>query len=277
MANVPTPWARRVRRWLRFSLRTLLVFVTLLCIVLGIWLERVRRQYAIVKAISDTGGWVEYEIEDAKVERDKKEPLWHKNPFGRDLFHCVRSATVKDRQLLKRIAKLRGLTSLTVRDTKLRDDDLLALVGCKSLRSLELTGSWREGMWIGMPTFHPTGNVQIESAPLTDRALENVVRLESVQHLEISGTHFSKKGLQQLAALKRLKTCRIDFYGEGTESPQKSWVEPFKQHRELEGLTWIGPGDSVTLERVNPWTVKNNADWLSSIGLKPPPLPGIEQ
>jgi hypothetical protein len=48
------------RRWAQLSLRTLLVIVTVLCVVLGMWIVPAERQRRAVAAIEAVGGSVEY-------------------------------------------------------------------------------------------------------------------------------------------------------------------------------------------------------------------------
>ena len=54
--NVAAKPARSRRRWLRFSLRTLFIVVTLLCVWLGIQVNAARRQREAVTAILNIGG-----------------------------------------------------------------------------------------------------------------------------------------------------------------------------------------------------------------------------
>ena len=54
---------KRRRRWLSFSLRTLLVVITIFCVALGYWVHRANRQKAVVKWVEDNGGYVHYEFE----------------------------------------------------------------------------------------------------------------------------------------------------------------------------------------------------------------------
>jgi hypothetical protein len=53
--------SRPRRRWFRFSLRTLFVLLTILCIWLGVLVLRARNQQRAVQAITAAGGWVLYD------------------------------------------------------------------------------------------------------------------------------------------------------------------------------------------------------------------------
>src|SRR6476659_4651164 len=55
--------ARMKSRWFRFSLRTLLLLITALCVWLGIQVNAARRQREAVAAILKAGGRVHYDYE----------------------------------------------------------------------------------------------------------------------------------------------------------------------------------------------------------------------
>ena len=53
------------RRWFQYSLRTLFVLVTVLCVWLAVTVERVRKQREAVEAIEALGGQVYYEYQSS--------------------------------------------------------------------------------------------------------------------------------------------------------------------------------------------------------------------
>ena len=55
------------RRWFRFGLRTLLIFLTVLCVWLGFQVNAARRQHAAVQAILQAGGTVAYDYQTVPV------------------------------------------------------------------------------------------------------------------------------------------------------------------------------------------------------------------
>src|SRR5437763_10676987 len=60
-AGAPEPPTRSQRRGLRFSLRTLLIAITLFCVWLGVSFNRANRQRRVVEAIKAFGGDVRYD------------------------------------------------------------------------------------------------------------------------------------------------------------------------------------------------------------------------
>jgi hypothetical protein len=73
------------RRWVQYSLRSLLLFVTFVAIAMSCFavkLKQVKRQRDIVAIIEDTGGWVRYNFHITKF----KGPSWIRHLFGDDFF-----------------------------------------------------------------------------------------------------------------------------------------------------------------------------------------------
>ncbi len=54
---------KRHRRWFRFSLRTILLFATALCLWLGMTVTQARQRERAVKAIEAAGGTVGYDYQ----------------------------------------------------------------------------------------------------------------------------------------------------------------------------------------------------------------------
>ncbi len=75
MSQAPQSDLPRRRRWLvpRFSLRTMLIATTLVCVVLGTWITRAEQQRAACRAFFDNGG---NSYGHAKWNAEGKEPWW---------------------------------------------------------------------------------------------------------------------------------------------------------------------------------------------------------
>jgi hypothetical protein len=82
------------RRWFRYSLRTLLVFVTVACAGfgwLGLKMRQAQRQEELAKAIDELGGGVVYDYEiDSNGDWVKSPtppgPVWLRNMLGDKFF-----------------------------------------------------------------------------------------------------------------------------------------------------------------------------------------------
>jgi len=89
-------------------------------------------------------------------------------------------------QTIMAIAKLKNLRTLIVSSTTLRDDDCVPL---SALSSLEVLG--------------------IVECSLSDAALAQIGRIESLTELDLSDNPISNEGLKHLAQLKKLQRLRV--------------------------------------------------------------------
>jgi hypothetical protein len=171
-------------RWFQFSLRTLLVFVTL-CAVLCSWvavkIDRARREWKVFAEIRDLGVW--YRMSNSPG------PAWLRNTLGFDLFQHVEYLAFGDVKVtetrLERLKELSQLRDLDIRDQPVTDVELLQLKGLSQLRWLNLSGT-----------------------KVTDAGLEHLGELKQLQELFLSGCPITRKGVRKLQ--KSLPNCRID-------------------------------------------------------------------
>ena len=127
MAN-PFPRLKPKRRWMQVSLRTMLVFVTMLCVALSVSVVPHERQRRAVKAISALGGTVAYNGDLSEIE------LWRTDrrrlPFLRrwlppEYFHEVVHVVFNDPKItdagLVHLQGLKYLQILSLDDTQVTD------------------------------------------------------------------------------------------------------------------------------------------------------------
>ena len=143
----PAQAARPRRRRFRYSLRTLLVVVTLVGVVLGVWVQRAERQRRAVAAMREDGGKVMYDYEESRpraVNGDLPGPDWLCRLLGVDYFanvthaHLSRSATDAT---LSHLGDLTSLKSLWLDGTQVTDTGLAHLTGLARLQELDLSGT----------------------------------------------------------------------------------------------------------------------------------------
>ncbi len=198
-ASKPAGCPRRRRKWRQFTVRSLLVIVTLAAVFFS---------------------WVAVKVRDARVEREAmeaiekagviafgpynaKSPQWLTNLLGEDIIRArVRyvvfsdNATDDDLKPLESLPKInflaldgssitdrglehiKGLTELMeldIRGTRITDDGLRYLSGMSKLRTLHL-----------------------EFLPITDAGLEHLKGLKNLEALNLNGTDVTEAGLKDI-------------------------------------------------------------------------------
>jgi len=105
------------RRWLRVSLRTFLVLVTVACLLFGGLANRANRQRHTVQWVTELGGRVSYDYEFDKDDRFVKfakppGPDWLNGLIGIDYFANVVTVDFTGTQELSDVSPLANLKSL---------------------------------------------------------------------------------------------------------------------------------------------------------------------
>src|SRR5688500_9799987 len=131
---------KRLRsRWLRYSLRSLFVALTIGGIAFGFWRNSAERQRKAVEAIEAGFGHVRYDYELAKA--DAPRPAWLARVLGRDYLATplevdVLNGTSEAVSLM--CGTLTRLRSVMVWETQMTENQLALLSGCRDLRVLYL-------------------------------------------------------------------------------------------------------------------------------------------
>jgi len=255
----PAAPAKPRRRWFRFSLRTMLVFVTLAGCALG-WLgaklREARRQQVAAAAIRSLGGEVEYDYEFDSLgnytpNATPPGSAWLHALFGDDFFRKaqkvsvqVRSgsfATVAELQQLSglttlkwldlsnsyatdaRLEHIKGLTqleSLDLHDIYISDAGLKHLKGLVRLRKLRLDRTLVTDA--GLAYLAGLANLEelsLNHTQTTDAGLEQLAGLSKLRHLEICRTRVTDAGLVYLARFKELESISVGGSGVTSRGP----------------------------------------------------------
>jgi len=222
----------------RFSLRTLLVGITLLCIGLAWWVHRVKRQATAVKGIRDNGGWVYYDYEQWDGKKGKpaayvesRVPKWLLHRLGVDFFHTVEAVSMvyhydgkqrfdnslTDAVIGQHLAGLPYLRALYVNERQLTDEDY-RIVGRLSL--LEVFFQW-------------------DAHDITDEGVVELGKLSRLRSVHLSESHLSDRGLAALAGLPRIEVLSLqanDITDAGVRSLEKNstletlWIGGLSHH-----------------------------------------------
>jgi hypothetical protein len=118
--------AKPKSRFLRFSLRTLLVVMLVVCVTLGWKVEKTRKQRETVAWVQQSGGRVIYDNDD--LDSQPPGPKWLRKQLGRDFFDEV----------------------VHVRFYNIQVSDVTPLAGLSNLVKLDLASPWETKF----PSFH---------------------------------------------------------------------------------------------------------------------------
>ena len=115
-------------RWLRFSLRTFLIVITILTVCFGWWVYRAERQRAAVRWVKENGGTVYYDFEfDSEgvfaQNRQSPVPEWLLNILDVNYFSNVVYLNISGPQVtdLTPLADLTNLNTLAFIRTPISD------------------------------------------------------------------------------------------------------------------------------------------------------------
>jgi Leucine-rich repeat (LRR) protein len=186
---MPPPF-RLGRRWFRISIRSLMLFILVLCAWLAIWTTRARRQEAAVRRLIDAGATVRYRHEfDAAgnpiPNPTLPSPQWLRNIFGNHAFWQVYSVAPGSA-------------------TGLRDADLQPLTELGTIEQLRLGEKTTDAGLEYLAGLSHLKSLQIDSLHVSDRGLKHLGNLENLESLSLQYAQVDDDGLRQLAPLVHL-------------------------------------------------------------------------
>jgi internalin A len=188
---VSRPW----RRYLRFSVRGLIVLVLVIGLGLGWIVTSAHIQRDAVAAVQDAGGSVNYDWDESHgtVMPGGKPwaPRWVVNLVGVDYFgHVVRVTlgppTATDTMMVQ-LGRLTGLQQLILYDTSISDARMVHL---KSLSNLTI--------------------LMLIRAPVTDAGLAHLKGMTNLSTLDLRRTMVTDAGLAHLKGLTRLRSLFLN-------------------------------------------------------------------
>jgi hypothetical protein len=224
------------RRWLRFSLRTLLLLVTGLCVWLGIQVNRAREQREALKALVQRHPTIQSNFEydyqlvpdvgaaqrqglSADIlyyrhgEGSLPEPQWLISLMGVDFFHNIVNvdlrATARDNDLAD-LEHLPNLRELLLGEAPVTSDGLRHLARLTEMDELELDDTQvdDEGMaWLA--GLSKLTRLNLDGTRVGDRGLEHIGRLHRLWALVLDQTLVTDAGMPCVAQLTNLEVLGL--------------------------------------------------------------------
>lgn len=189
MIQTAVPLLRR--RWYQFSLRGLLISMTLLSVVLGLIVNRIilpaQRQRAAVQIVDRIGnGWVIYA--DSQTKEDGL-TTWLREWLPRDCFDAVETVALCDPSVtdveLRSFGSLPKLQTLIVGNTQVTDAGLAHLSRSTHLQRLLL-----------------------DNTKVTDAGLTHLRGLTQLEYLSLNFSQVTDAGVAELQTA--LPNCQIN-------------------------------------------------------------------
>ncbi len=211
---------KRRRKWLQFSLASLLLVMTVLGIGLGLWADSARRQQRAVEFLREKGGRIEYSHQVAGgAKATLPGPAWIRNWMGIDYVDHVARAGFQDIPItdadLAAIRDLPRLTSVLIFETPNVTDAGLAHLGNltklkeATLRSDQITDAGLAHL-AGLKNLH---NVYLESSRITDGGLEHLKNLHKLDIVFLASDQITDAGLLHLGGLDQLHRLEVRSNG----------------------------------------------------------------
>jgi hypothetical protein len=207
--------APRLRRVLRFSLRTLFLLTTLIAVWLGLLSKRAREQQLAVDRIAELGGSVGYDFQygPGGARINNAMPVgwtWLRRMTGDHYFQRVVRVILDGRAVtdadLELIGKLRHTTTLALNDTNISNDGLAMLSGLRRLQCLGLARTRVSDAGLRhVSGFRDLEMLVLEDTEVGDDGVRALRQLQRLDILVLSGTQVTSDGISSLSGLSNLR------------------------------------------------------------------------
>ena len=213
-------------RWLRYSLRSFFVVITLLALWLGHSIQQARNQAAAIDLIQSFGGAIhyEYELSDKNLNRsiagldpERPHPEWLTRVFGDDFFYRVSKVAfvgIDDSQMKRLAPHLQALPRLSffvLHSCDVTDEGLQyvrELTGLERLSFSELPITDD-----GLKHFEDLTRLKmllLQDCNVTGSGLVHVKGATNLERLSLRGTKLNDKGLMNLAFTTQLWDVNLE-------------------------------------------------------------------
>jgi internalin A len=224
------------RRWMAFSLRGMLLVITLAAVWMGYLTNRAVQQRRAVAAIKQLGGEVAYDWEFAKPDRRRSWPnnvephppgsRWLRKLVGDEYFQRVREIDLHNRDSELPRAGI-GLPSLS---------------GLSHVREIDITGFELSTKQLSfLASMNELEELHLDECVLTGNALVHL-RPDRLIDLKMETCQITPAALQEIGRCTLLEELSLD--DTTVDAQQMGWLAPLKQLRSL-ALSNTGTTDAA--------------------------------
>jgi hypothetical protein len=216
--NTTDTTQRPKRRWFRYSLQTLLLIITALCVWLGFKVEAARKQREAVAALQKlcSGVTIKYDYEpllsSLVAPPQSPEPHWLVKYVGIDFLHDVTALYAHPglqpnppadvRAIFPILAEFRHLRLLNIIGGTFQDDDFRHLANTRDLEILFLNQNSISGEGLRhLSELKKLRQLILVSNPITDQGIEAAANLTNLQELQIGIGHGGPRESEELARI----------------------------------------------------------------------------
>lgn len=225
----------------RFSIRTMMIVITLIGVVLGVYCERAERQRRACEQLSEwgvswrfmtssdrwkpwaqrfgkfRGGHYVYWIEEVRINGSKQRHvagtmrLLGDLPGLTDFEASLCVLTVED---ARNIARATSLRNVNLDHSNLDDDMLLALAPLTNVEELDLdeTNIGTRGM-AALARMRKLVSFSAYSTAIDDDGMRHLANLPSLRAVEVFDTRVTGRGINHLAQCKKIKWLGVSNLG----------------------------------------------------------------
>ena len=211
------------RRFLRYSLRTMLVVVLVLSVWLGYMANQAAKQRRAVEVLEAMEPWgavhydYKYDASDLRMvptSKDRHEPeflgmslgaIWPRPVLWVDL----RGNWVNNKDLAQVVTAFPQVEYLSLHGASINDDGVRGIASLRRLRFLILSDTQISD--IGLCHI-PNGNLEylaLDSTRVTDQGMVEIRRLGGLKRIDLDYTEISDAGISHLAHLPDLDVITI--------------------------------------------------------------------
>jgi hypothetical protein len=219
--SVEKPVKRKLR-WYQFSLRSLLIFVTLFavaCSWFAVKMGRAKRQKEAIEVIQKVGGSVHYDYEETAPRTvsnsgKPREPEWLLKLLGEDFFHKPVNITFfetpKDEGWIKAVNSLPSLKTLLLSGGNISDETLEHLSELPNLEELHANSSSVSDKGLkNLEKFPKLRWLTIHYTKVTDSGLVHVRSLKHLEWLILIGDNISDAAVPDLSSMTTLQLLDV--------------------------------------------------------------------